>query len=74
MAQELGAYLVGREADLVVHGDLEERAGVLELHHRGTSQVSVCVVAVSKCQAIDAAVGLVVCCPIIQESTNASTL
>lgn len=70
----MGACLVGREADFVVHGDLEERVGVLELHHRGTTQVSVCVVTVPKCQAIDTAVGLVICCSIIQEPTNTSTL
>jgi hypothetical protein len=29
----MGAYLVGREADLVVDGNFEERVGVLELHH-----------------------------------------
>ena len=68
------AYFVGRKADLVVHSDLEERACVLKLQHRGATQVAVGVVTVSECEAIDAAVGFVVGCSVVQESTDTSTL
>lgn len=67
-----GTYLVGREADLVIHSHLEERVGVLQLHHGGPTQVAVGVVTVSESKAVDAAVALVVCCAIVQKSTNTS--
>lgn len=47
---------------------------MLELHYRGPTQVTVRIVTVSESQAINIAVGLIVCCPIIQESANASAL
>lgn len=66
-------YLVGREADLVVHSHLKERVGVLQLHDRGPAQISVGIVTVSESKAVNTAVTLVVCCAIVQKSTNTST-
>lgn len=66
--------LAGGKANFVIHGDLEDRVGVLELNNRGPAQVAVSVITVSKCKAVDVAVGLVVGCSIVQETTNASAL
>lgn len=66
--------LAGGKADFVVYGDLEDRVGVLELNNRGPAQVAVSVVTVSKRKAVDVAVGFVVGCSIVQETTNASAL
>lgn len=68
----VGAYLVGGEADLVIHGHLKERVGVLQPHHRRPSQIPIGIVTASEGKAVDIAVTLVVCCAIVQESTNTS--
>lgn len=46
---------------------------MLQLDHRGSSQIAVGVVTVSKGETVDATVTLVVCCSIVQEPANAST-
>lgn len=68
----VGTYLVGGEADLIVHGHLKERVGVLQLHDRGPAQIPVGIVTVSESKAVDTAVTLVVCCAVVQESTDTS--
>lgn len=68
------AYLVSRETDLIIHRDFEDRVGVLELHNGRSAQVAVGVVTVAESKAVDAAVALVVCRAVIQESADASTL
>lgn len=70
----LGTYLASGKADLIVHGNLENRVSMLQLHNRWTSEVSVGIIAVSKGEAVDTAVALIVCRPIVQESPNASSL
>jgi hypothetical protein len=47
---------------------------VLELHDAGSAQVAVGIIAVAKSETVDAAVALIVCGAVIQESTDASTL
>jgi hypothetical protein len=68
------AYLAGRETSLIIDSDLEDRVGVLELHNGGSAQVTVGIVTVAESKAVDAAVTLVVCRAVVQESADASTL
>lgn len=68
------AYLVGRETSLIIDSNLEPRVGVLELHDAGSAQVAVGIITVAKSETVDAAVALIVCGAVIQESTDASTL
>lgn len=69
-----GTYFAGREANLVIDSDLEDRAGGFHLYNGRTAQVPVGIVTVSKSQAVDVPVALVVCRAIIQEASDASTL
>lgn len=68
------SYLVCREAELVVHGHFEDRVRVLETHDGWTAQVTVWVVAVAKRQAVYAPVTVVICCAVVEESSNAASL
>lgn len=68
------AYLVGRETSLIIDSYLEPRVGVLKLHNAGSAQVAVGIITVAKSETVDAAVALIVCGAVIQESTDASTL
>ncbi len=68
------AYLVGRETSLIIDSNLEPRVGVLKLHDAGSTQVAVGIITVAKSETVDAAVALIVCAAVIQESTDASTL
>lgn len=66
--------LVRRETELVVHGDFEDRVRVPETHDRGTTQVTVWVVAVAKSQTVYAPVTVVVCRTVVEESSDAASL
>ena len=67
-------YLVGRKAHLAINSHLEDRVGLLETNDRRTAQITVRIVAMAKRQAVHVPVALVVCCAIVKETPNATTL
>lgn len=74
IASQKCTYLVRGKAELVVHGHFEDRDCVLDTHDRRTTQVTVWVVAVAESQAVYAAVTVVGCCAVVEESSDAATL
>lgn len=74
MLVKLIAYLASLEAQLVIHGDFKIRARLSNLHNRRAAQVAIGVVTVSKSQAVNIAMALIIRCPVVQKSANASAL
>ena len=67
-------YFVGGHAELVVYYNLECTAFLSDLELRRSSQISVRVVAMAKCQRVYRMVILIVQRAIVHEASNASSL
>lgn len=72
--KKVSDYLVGREASSIFNENLEATTFLLYLNRGWPTQVAVRKVTVTKCQRIDGVVVLVVDGPIINETTDASSL
>lgn len=68
------AYLISLKARLAVDGDLESRACLSDQYTRRAAQIAIWVLAMSKCQAVNVGMALVICHSVVQEPANGSTL
>lgn len=68
------AYLVSLEARFAVYVDLEIRACLFDQDTRWATQIAIRVLAMSKCQAVDVGMALVIRHSVVQEPANGSTL